>query len=234
MSERQQMNIAIGANKAVIFDIDGVLIDSYRGHLQSWQQVAHRHGHEMTEEDFARTFGRTSREIIRSLWSGAAMSDADVESFDCEKEAAFREIVIADYPWMDGALDLISSLSDSGYRLAVGSSGPRENVELLLSQLNEPKWITAAVSGSDVLQGKPHPEVFQKAAEKLDIAPSACAVIEDAAAGIAASNAAGMLSVGLVSTGHRREEFAKAAQVVTHLSELSPEIIAAWINEHSG
>ena len=86
MNERQQMNIAINANKAVIFDIDGVLIDSYRGHLQSWQQVAHRHGHEMTEEDFARTFGRTSREIIRSLWGGVEMRDADIESFDCEKK----------------------------------------------------------------------------------------------------------------------------------------------------
>ena len=193
-------NSNVGDGKAVIFDIDGVLIDSYRAHLQSWQQVAHRYGREMTEESFSSTFGRTSREIIRALWNELALSEEEIESFDQEKEAAFREIVTTDYPWMAGAEDLIAALFGAGYRLAVGSSGPKENVQLMLSQLTEREWITSAISGSDVTYGKPHPEVFELAAKKLDVSPNRCVVIEDATAGITAANAAGMVSIGLAST----------------------------------
>ena len=220
--------------KAVIFDIDGVLIDSYQPHLRSWQQVAERHDREMTEQDFARTFGRTSREIIRQLWKDVALSDADVEAFDQEKEAAFRAIVSDDYPWMDGALTLISALSNAGYQLAVGSSGPRENVEMLQSQLGDIHTLAAAVSGSDVQHGKPHPEVFQRAAKNLDIDMRYCAVIEDAAAGITAANAAGMLSIGLISTGHERSEYTEADHVISHLAELTPERIGHWIDAARG
>ena len=226
-------NNNVGDGKAVIFDIDGVLIDSYRAHLQSWQQVARGYGREMTEEDFSNTFGRTSREIIRALWNELALSEKEIESFDQKKEASFREIVATDYPWMEGAEDLIAALFGAGYRLAVGSSGPKENVQLMLSQLSESKWITSAVSGSDVQYGKPHPEVFQLAAEKLEVSPERCAVIEDATAGITAANAAGMISIGLASTGHRREEYAEANHLVTHLSELSPAVIANWMDQCS-
>ena len=226
-------NSNVGDGKAVIFDIDGVLIDSYRAHLQSWQQVAHRYGREMTEESFSSTFGRTSREIIRALWKELALSEEEIESFDQEKEASFREIVTTDYPWMAGAEDLIAALFGAGYRLAVGSSGPKENVQLMLSQLSESKWITSAVSGSDVQHGKPHPEVFELAAKKLDVSPNRCVVIEDATAGITAANAAGMVSIGLASTGHRREEYAEANHLVTHLSELSPAVIANWMDQCS-
>ena len=226
-------NSNIGDGKAVIFDIDGVLIDSYCAHLQSWQQVARGYGREMTEEDFSNTFGRTSREIIRALWNELTLSEEEIEAFDQKKEAAFREIVATDYPWMEGAEDLIATLFGAGYRLAVGSSGPKENVQLMLSQLSERMWITSAVSGSDVQHGKPHPEVFQLAAEKLEVAPERCAVIEDATAGITAANAAGMISIGLASTGHRREEYAQANHLVAHLSELSPAVIANWMDQCS-
>ena len=220
--------------KAVIFDIDGVLIDSYHAHLRSWQQVAERYDREMTEQEFARTFGRTSREIIRQLWKDAALSDADVAAFDQEKEAAFRAIVSENYPWMDGALELISGLSNAGYQLAVGSSGPRENVEMLRSQLGATYTLAVAVSGSDVQHGKPNPEVFQRAAEKLDIDSQNCAVIEDAAAGITAANAAGMLSIGLISTGHEPSEYTEADHVISRLAELTPERIARWMDAANG
>ena len=222
-----------GKHKGIIFDIDGVLIDSYQAHLQSWQQVAHRYGREMTEKDFARTFGRTSREIIRELWKAVAFGDKEIEAFDQEKEAAFREIVARAYPWMEGAEALIAALFEAGYSLAVGSSGPKENVHLMLSQLAQREWITGAVSGSDVTYGKPHPEVFETAAKIIGIPPQSCAVIEDAAAGISAANAAGMVSIGLISTGHDRREYAEADHVVTHLSELSPTVIAKWIDAQS-
>jgi beta-phosphoglucomutase len=120
-------------------------------------------------------------------------------------------------------------LYEDGFLLAVGSSGPPENVELVLQQLGCREWFAAATTGADVARGKPDPQVFQIAAQRLGIPPSCCAVIEDAAAGIAAANAAGAVSVALVSTGHSRAEYAAADHVVDRLEELSPEVLRGWI-----
>lgn len=215
---------------AVIFDIDGVLIDSYQAHLQSWQKVAMDHGREMTEAQFAVTFGQTSRDIIRQLWTDDSLSDQQVTALDDEKEAAFRDIITADYPLMPGALELIDSLHTAGYLLAVGSSGPPENVELTLDKLDRRNAIGAAVTGADVTRGKPDPQVFQIAAARLGVLPARCVVIEDAAVGVAAANAAGMLSVALVSTGHMREEYDAAAHIIQRLEELSADILWNWLD----
>ena len=216
--------------KAVIFDIDGVLIDSYAAHLQSWQAVARGYGQQMTESDFATTFGQTSREIIRTLWGNAALNAKQIADFDAEKEVAFRELVATDYPWMPGAKNLLAALHEADFRLAFGSSGPPENVELALQQLDRRDWIGATVTGADVMRGKPDPEVFQLAAQRLAVAPSNCVVIEDACAGIMAANTASMLSVALVSTGHTRDEYTKADYVIEQLSQISPELIETWID----
>ena len=105
---------------------------------------------------------------------------------------------------------------------------------MLRSQLGATHTLAVAVSGSDVQHGKPNPEVFQRAAEKLDIDSQNCAVIEDAAAGITAANAAGMLSIGLISTGHEPSEYTEADHVISRLAELTPERIARWMDAANG
>jgi beta-phosphoglucomutase len=214
---------------AVIFDVDGVLVDSYQAHFESWQDVARRHGFSITEPQFAALFGRTSRDIIRALWPEDAASDEAVTKIDDEKEAAYREIIAADFPVMPGSVELIESLHAAGFALALGSSGPPENVELALDGLGRRQLFGAWVTGADVTRGKPDPQVFQVAAGRLNVRPDRCAVIEDAAAGIAAANAAGMTSIALVSTGHSRGEYGEAEHVVDSLAELSVELIRRWV-----
>src|SRR5579859_432229 len=114
----------------VIFDMDGVLVDSYRAHWQSWHFMADELGKELTEAQFVSTFGRTSREIIAEHWGASALSLEEIAEFDRRKEALYRQIVAGDFPAMEGAGDLIRALHAAGYRLAVGSSGPPENVAL--------------------------------------------------------------------------------------------------------
>src|SRR5688500_8589330 len=118
----------------VIFDMDGVLVDSYRAHLRSWQDTAALHQLNLSESDFARTFGRTSRDIIRALWPDR-FNDDEVARFDAAKEARYREILAEDFPEMPGASGLIRTLHDAGFRLAIGSSGPPQNVALVRRQL---------------------------------------------------------------------------------------------------
>src|SRR5262245_16268208 len=109
--------------RGVIFDVDGVLIDSYLPHQRSWTGVAREHGLIMTPEQFVATFGRTSREIIAQFW-GEGLDDGAVRAIDDRKEALYREIIRKDFPAMDGAVELVRALEGAGFRLAVGSSGP--------------------------------------------------------------------------------------------------------------
>jgi beta-phosphoglucomutase len=206
--------------RGVIFDMDGVLVDSYGAHLHSWQDAAERFGVHMSEGDFAHSFGRTSREIIRALWPGK-FDDEQVARFDAIKEQRYREILERDFPEMPGASELIADLHDAGFRLAIGSSGPPPNVELVKRKIRNGKLIKATVTGTEVKHGKPHPDVFLTAATKISVEPKNCAVIEDAPVGIEAAKRAGMIAIGLVGTAKGQALEARADLVVDSLNAIN-------------
>ena len=158
---------------AVIFDMDGVLIDSYQAHYQSWASMAGRRGLKISEQQFQATFGRTSRESIVEYWGEGRFSEAEIKAMDLEKEADFRRIIAADFPAMPGAKDLIIALDRSGFAVAVGSSAPRENVDLAIDRLAVRAHLCAIVTGSDVQRGKPDPQIFLLAAERLAVPAAA-------------------------------------------------------------
>ena len=213
----------------VIFDMDGVLVDSYRAHWESWQFMAHEMGKGLTEEQFVSTFGRTSREIIAEHWGADCLSADEIANFDGRKEALYRDIVRRSFPVMDGAIELLRDLHAAGMRLAVGSSGPSENVALAVERLGAEAYFGALVTGKDVTKGKPDPQVFLIAAKRLGVPPEKCAVVEDAPVGINAANAAKMASIALVSTGHTPESVSHARLVVRSLRELSAARIVGLI-----
>lgn len=214
--------------RAVIFDVDGVLVDSYTPHFESWRRAMLGLGVELTEPEFRRTFGRTTRDILAMLYDGS-VSDDELRELDDKKEALYREIVADDFPAVDGAAELIDALSGAGFRLAVGSSGPPENVNLCLEKLERKDLFGAAVTGKDVTRGKPDPQVFQIGAERLEVEPRRCAVVEDAPAGVEAANRAGMVSIGLTGTASR-EQLSHANLVVDSLRELTPEKVAELLS----
>src|SRR5205814_1779837 len=118
----------------VIFDMDGVLVDSGRAHQESWQSVGRELGRHISDEEFRSTFGRSSRDIIRILF-GDEFRPEDVKRIDDRKESLYRDIVRGRMPVMAGAVELLRSLKQAGFRLAVGSSGPPENIALVLESL---------------------------------------------------------------------------------------------------
>jgi beta-phosphoglucomutase len=218
---------------AAIFDMDGVLVDTYYAHFRSWLEMAASEGLSFSEEEFATTFGRTSREVIAYLWGQDRYDDAQIAELDRRKEAAFRRIIADDFPAMPGAVALLHALHKVGFRLAVGSSGPPENVQLVVDKLGARDLLGAIITGADVTRGKPDPQVFLLAADRLDVAPARCAVIEDAPVGVAAAHAAGMASVGLLSTGRTPADLAAAGAVVRTLSEISPSMLRDLIGQRS-
>lgn len=207
---------------AVIFDVDGVLIDSYAPHYESWRETAAGHGIDYTEAMFAKGFGRTSRDIVAEQWNRADLTAEQVREIDDHKEAAYRRIVATNFPAMPGASDLVAALHAAGFKVAVGSSGPPENVDLAIEKLGLAPYLDAKVTGRDVTRGKPDPQVFLIAAEKLGVPPRRCAVVEDAPAGVAAAKAAGMACVGFPSTGRTRGDVAQADLVISALTDLTP------------
>ncbi len=221
----------------VIFDMDGVLVDSYRAHFESWQRVAAEQGVSYTEREFAWSFGRTSREIIKGTWGHPEYSDERIQAIDARKEALFRDIIARDFPMMDGAHGLIEAVRQAGFRVALGSSAPPENVALVLEKLGGARLFDAVVNGMDVQRGKPDPQVFLLAAARAGAEPASCVVIEDARPGIEAARRAGMASVALVSTGRHEDDFRPVHPdlVVRSLRELDPVVLRNLLdNRESG
>ncbi len=213
----------------VIFDVDGVLVDSYDAHYESWLLLGRERGFTMSPEQFVTTFGRTSREVIRDCWPQLATSDEAVRELDERKEALYRDILRQNFPAMDGARELIDALAAAGFALAVGSSGPPPNVTLTLEQLGRQDKFQAVVTGQDVKFGKPNPQVFEIGAERLGLQPSHCLVIEDAPAGVEAAHAGGFVCLGLMSKGRNEDQLREADHVVSSLREVTPDLIARMI-----
>lgn len=214
----------------VLFDVDGVLIDSYAAHLKTWQICCQRHGRECTEAQFAAGFGRTSREVIRDTWPNPPC-DEEIKAFDEEKEVLYRELVAQDFPHMPGARELINSLYASGIPMAIGSSGPPKNVAVAIDQLQARNKITTVITGADVVRGKPHPDVFLKGAEGLGLHPSRCIVLEDAPAGIEAALAAGAKCLGIVSRGHTWDQLHRAHdRVMDDLRMVTSDLLRRIVN----
>jgi len=213
--------------QAVIFDMDGVLVHSYQAHFESWRRLYRELGIEYGEAAFAADFGRTSRDILFRTLPGD-LSDDRVRQLDGRKEALYREIIRRDFPAMDGAEELIGALAEDGFRLAVGSSGPPENVALAIEKLRGGERIAVSVTGLDVTRGKPDPQVFQIAAERLGVPAARCAVVEDAVHGVQAAKRAGMAAIALVGTSSRAE-LADADLIVDRLHELTPANIRELI-----
>lgn len=215
---------------AVIFDMDGVLVDSAGPHHESWQVLARQHGLQVSREDFAATFGRPSRDILRMLF-GADLTPTEIAALDAEKETAYRELVRGRVVAMPGAGLAVHGLQAAGLALAVASSGPPENIALVLDELRLADAFAVKVNGFDVAHGKPAPDCFLLAAERLGVAPAACVVVEDAPVGVQAGVAAGMQVIGLAEDATRQQQLkaAGAVRCLTTLAELTPACVTGLL-----
>ena len=210
----------------VIFDMDGVLVDSAEPHLKSWQQLAIEEGTTVTAQQFAETFGRQNRDIVPILFGTGA--SARLAELSDRKEALYRDLVRDNVPIVPGAVALIRALHAEGARLAIGSSGPSANIDLVLGAMGVVDCMSAIVSADDVTRGKPDPQVFSLACERLGLPPGRCVVIEDAPSGVEAANAAGAKSVAILMH-HPAKAFKDADLVVDRLADLSVNTLTAMI-----
>ena len=205
-------------NRAVLWDLDGTLVDSEEFHWLSWRDTMRPEGVELTYAQFLASFGQRNDRILPA-WLGADVDAGRVQRIGDDKEAEYRRLAETHgLTPLPGAREWVSALKASGWKQAIASSAPRLNVEMMLRVAGLEGCFDAIVSADDVTIGKPDPQVFLKAAEKLAVPPVRCIVVEDAAAGIEGARRAGMRSIGVTKNARLDADL-----FVQSLADLPPD-----------
>jgi beta-phosphoglucomutase len=222
---------------AVIWDVDGTLVDTAELHFQAWVRLARELNQPFTRDDFAATFGKRNPEIIPQLF-GPRFTAQEVADLGKRKEDYYRAAAQQGVALLPGVRALLESLHAVGFQQAIGSSAPRGNLDLILSLTQTEGFFDAVVSMEDTQRGKPDPQVFQVAAAKLGIDPARCLVLEDAPSGVQAAKAAGMKCIAVSFVGHHPADRlldTGADLVVKTLEEVSAQTVRqllAWCVNH--
>ena len=209
----------------VIFDWDGVIIDSHNQHELSWQRLAKEYNKDLPNNFFKETFGMRNESIIPKFFNNwVDTSDIkEVKIIADRKEEIYRQIITQNgITPLEGVKELLASLKSQKIRCSIGSSTPIKNIETVINIIGLSDYFDAITAAEDVSNGKPDPEVFLKASKKIGIAPENCIVFEDAHVGIQAAIAAGMKVVA-VATTHGIDQLSKAHLAVESLEKIKVE-----------
>ena len=210
------------ALRGVIFDWDGVAIDSSSLHEKSWERLAEEEGRDLPRNHFKKGFGKRNAVIIPEIL-GWTKDPETIDRLGKRKEELYREMGRAEgISILPGIKDLLEALRDAGIPSVIGTSTERENVDLACRQHGLAPFFLGAVCTEDVSRGKPHPEVFLKAAALAKAQPKNCVVLEDSCHGIEAARRGGMKALGLATTRDERDLIEAGADlVVDNPSKLS-------------
>jgi beta-phosphoglucomutase-like phosphatase (HAD superfamily) len=183
---------------AILWDMDGTLIDTKTCHYVSWRDTLQKHGYDLTEALFNEHFGRNNASII-PIYLGFQPAPELAAVLISEKEALFREMAPDKSRLFSGVESWLKTAQSLGIPQAVASSGGLENIRVMAKAFNIDSYFNELVSGAD-LPAKPEPDVFLLAAQALETSPAYCVVIEDSVPGVNAAKRAGMKCVALTST----------------------------------
>ncbi len=212
---------------AIIFDMDGTMVDSMPTHARSWTEFTRRHGITMpVDEILRRTTGRNGVECIRELF-GADTPEGRALELIAEKEEIYRELFAPEFREVAGFRRFAAQVRGRGMKLAVATAGDQHNIAFVMKHLQLPEPPHAVVGGDEGLPGKPEPALFLEAARRIGAAPADCIVFEDAPFGIEAARRAGMRAVAICTT-HSAADLAGAhvlAQVPDYLSLLTTNFL---------
>lgn len=206
------------ASFAVLWDQDGVLVDSGDLHYESWQVALAEFGYSLDYETFARAFGMNNLSIIRMIVGDP--SPGQIQQIGDRKEIVYRQMIPGRLQVLPGVRPWLERLSRQGVPMAVASSAPIENIDATLDALDLRRYFAATISVAG-RPGKPDPLVFIEAAQHLGYPPERCIVVEDAIAGVEAAHRAGMKCIAVLTTNPA--EALQTAELVVENLELLPE-----------
>ncbi len=216
---------------AVIFDMDGVIVDNMKVHVLAFAEMCRRYGKPFDMERFKPMAGRGNDEIMPVFLDAELIRRRGIRSLADEKEAIYREIYAADIAPVKGLVTFLKEMRERGVKCAVGSSGCKENVDFVLDSCGIRRYFDAVVNCDMVKKCKPDPEIYQKAIELLGVNASSCIVFEDALAGMEAARRAGIKTVALATTlPHSEiEEKSDAVLTINDFTEVNFDNLSALI-----
>ena len=214
--------------RGVIFDMDGVLVDNLEAHETSFELFCAKYELPFKKSDLNNLYGRSNDAIMPALF-GRELSKEEILQFENEKEALYREVYAETIEPARGIVEYIKALKNKGFRIAVGSSAPPENIDFVLDSCDIRHYFDAIAHARMVSRAKPEPDIFLAAAKLMGVEPENCLVFEDALAGIEAAHRAGMKVVALPTT-NSKERIAHADLVIDSFCDMNLEITAKLFN----
>ncbi len=211
----------------VIWDMDGVIVDTAPYHFTAWQQTFAKRGIIYTLAQFKQSFGRRNEAIIPEIL-GKPVSPEEIAAVAREKEALFRRLAKNKIKPFPGAVELIKRLALAKVKMALVSSTPPRNIDAVLNSLEIKTLFQTIISGADVAKGKPDPEGFLLAASRLEIKPESCVVIEDSTAGISAAKNAGMKCLAVTNT-RPKSALKQADLIIDSLNNIDVDTLKSLI-----
>ncbi len=209
---------------SVIFDLDGVIVDSNPYHQKAWYLFLKQHNIHLTEKELReKVFGRTGSEALKILFN-AALSNDDIEKYTTAIDNKYRNLFRPYIKPLQGLENFLQQLVENKIEYAIATSAPPVNVEFVLSNTDLLDYFKVIIDNTYIINSKPHPEIYLKTAEILQQKPENCIAFEDSLSGIASAQNAGMKVIALATT-HTKNELAIADFVINNFSEISLEIL---------
>lgn len=198
---------------SVIFDMDGVLVESNPYHKRALQQFCEAHGYFLSEEKLkSKIYGRTNKDWITNLFEGN-LSAGQLQQYADEKEALYRQLFKGHVEPVKGLISFLDLLQNHDIKFAIATSAPRANVDFTLTEIGESNRFETILDDSFVEKGKPDPEIYLKTAAALATAPADCIVIEDSISGVISGRDSGAKVIGITTT-HSKDELGKYTDLV--------------------
>lgn len=207
--------------RAVIFDMDGVIIDSEPMHRKAYHDMFDEVGIDVPQELYESFTGQSTINICKRLCSHFNLNETP-ETLVALKRKHYKQFfeTDSDLDLIDGVLDLIKNYHKNGLTLVLGSSASMSGIKMIFERFKLDQYFTAKLSGADLKQSKPHPEIFEKAAEATGFSKNECIVIEDSTNGILASKSAGIYCVGFDSFNSKNQDYSKADKVISDFRDI--------------
>jgi beta-phosphoglucomutase len=184
----------------VIWDMDGTMIDSTEFHWQSWRDAMAAEDYHLTYDEFMASYGQRNDAIIRGYY-GDDVSNETITRISDAKESQYRDMVRTQgISLLPGVQHWLDYLREHGWRQAVATSAPRKNLETILDVLQIAEYFGALVAGEEPQHGKPDPQIFLLAAERLGVSPEQCIVVEDSSSGVEGGRRGGMRTIGVLTS----------------------------------
>ena len=206
--------------EAVIFDLDGTLIDNNSYHIEAWKFFYDKIGKPFSLEEYTKNInGRINRDIFNYVFN-TTLSPELLQEYSDQKEAMYRYLYKPHIAPIKGLIEFLEELEAAKMPKAIATSGLVPNINFMFEHVPIKKYFSNVIDSTQVSQGKPHPEIFLKAAISVNAVPSNCVAFEDSVAGIKSAKAAGMKVVGLTTT-HTAEEISEADLIIKDYTEIS-------------